>query len=325
MWGEALLPARGLTMLHSGSKQGKSMLTLNLALALARGDREFLGHSLLPGQHKTVVFQGEIHLRGIYERASTMLDIMANAGGCPPIVRRSIIVNETRQLKLETDAVFREFRDFIRWYKPSLVIIDPLAHVLTENENDNAIVGRQLRKLATLRDDPGCAIILVHHDSKQSESTGMRSPRQRSRGADVLNADPDSILSLVPLGQDPGFGPKSRLTPAGRYGKTVDPFPIVLNENTLWFELSRGDRGDVNLLASWIEEAGGAMLESTLIEKINEEWDYEREARKSGQPTRNRTAKKAIERAVKKGIIAARVEADVRTYVKGDDVNEDSE
>lgn len=300
------------------------MLTVNIALALARGDREFLGHALYrPGEHKkTVIFQGEIHLRGVYERAATMLELMTNSEGCPPIVKRSIVVNETRQLRLEHDRTFAEFKDFIRWFRPDLVILDPLAHVLTENENDNAIVGRQLRKLATLRDDPGCAIILVHHDGKPSEASGMRQARQRSRGADVLNADPDSILSLVPLGQDPGFGPKSRLTPAGRYGKTVDPFTIVLNENTLWFEVSKGDRGDVDLLAHWIEEAGGAMLEHALIEKINEEWDYEREARKTGQPTRNRTAKKAIERAVKKGVIAAKMEADVRMYVKGEDHEE---
>ena len=150
----------------------------------------------------------------------------------------------------------------------------------------------------------------------------MRSPRQRSRGADVLNADPDSILSMVPLGQDLGFGPKSRIVPASRYGKTVEPFTVVLNENTLWFEISKGDRGDVKLFADWIEEAGGAMLESTLIEKINEEWGYEKEARDAGQPTRNRTAKKAIEKAIKKGIIQAKMEADVRMYVKGEDVED---
>lgn len=288
LWGESLLPKKGLTLLHSGSKMGKSMLSLNLALAGARGDDEFLGHKL-NGPFSTLILQSEIHLRGVYERAFTM----ASENGFTEEQLNRVLVNIERTARLSDDNTFLEFQKIVRHYKPDFIILDPLAHVLTTNENDNAIVGAMLERLALLRDDPGCAILLIHHDAKVSEATAMRSPQQRARGADRLNADPDCILSLVP-GPRLATGPSGKLHVASRYGKSVAPFSVRLNEANLWFE-THVERGDTTWIAMWVANAGGQCETETLIAAIEAEWGL--------HDKQHRTANKYVMHAMSEGCI----------------------
>lgn len=295
LWGEALVPMRGITMLHSAAKQGKSMLTLNLALAGAGKWPEFLGFKLPEEGFTTLIYQGEIHERGVYDRASAMVSHMRASGDLTDEQCSRIMVNETRDVRLDDPIAFKEFVEFVRWLRPALLILDPLAHVLTENENDNAIVGRMFKKLSTMVDDPGCAIILVHHDSKPSEATAHRRPLQRTRGADVLSAAPDSILSLVPLGKDSGAGPKSRLEFDGRYGPSIDPCTIILNERTLWFEQCAAGRGEPEGVVSLLQGVGGPTTVGKLTTLISETWGYE--------TTRHRMARSLIKVCLDKGLL----------------------
>ncbi len=294
LWGESLLPSKGLTLLHSGSKIGKSMLSMNLALAGARGDSAFLGQPIAK-PFSTLIFQGEIHLRGVFERFDHMVKTIAERGGITGEQLANIYINEDRTNRLSDDATFLTFREEVRKVAPDLIVLDPLAHVLTVSENDNAVVGAMLERLATLRDDPGCAILLIHHDAKVSEATAMRSPQQRARGADRLNADPDCILSLVPGARLAG-GPTGKLHIASRYGRSVPPFTIMLNEDNLWFE-QYIDRGDPIQIAMWITERGVDRIEENLLVAIVEAgWQLKDERQ-------HRAAKRYIARAEAEGFI----------------------
>jgi len=275
LWGDALVPMRGITMLHSAAKQGKSMLTLNLALALAADKPEFLGIPLHRGEHSVLIYQGEIHERGVFDRASAMVSHMRASGDFTDTQLSRILVNETRDVRLDDLTAFNEFVKFVRWMRPTLVILDPVSHVLTENENDNAIVGRMFKRLSTMVDDPGCAIVLVHHDSKPSEASIHRRALQRTRGADVLSAAPDSVLSLVPLGKDSGGGPKSRLEFDGRYGPSIEPTTIILNERTLWFERCAPGRGEPQGVVQILQGMGSSSTVLNLAQVICEKWGYE--------------------------------------------------
>lgn len=290
LWGEALLPCKGLTLLHSGSKVGKSMLSMNLALAGAKGDGSFLGQAITK-PFSTLILQSEIHLRGVYERFAHMVQ----SGNITHEQLTNIHINIERTNRLSDDATFLEFREEVRRKGPDLVVLDPLAHVLTTNENDNAVVGAVLERLATLRDDPGCAILLIHHDAKVNESTAMRSPQQRARGADRLNADPDCILSLVP-GARLASGPTGKLHIASRYGRSVPPFTIMLNEETLWFE-QFVDKGDPIQVAMWIKDSGEERMEADkLIAIVEDGWGLKDERQ-------HRAAMRYIKRAESEGYI----------------------
>ena len=300
LWGESMLPRRGLTLLHSGSKVGKSIASMNLAIAGARGDTAFLGHKI-DGPFSTLILQSEIHLRGIYERLYAMLQ----SGSITHEQLGRIQINEERTSRLTDDATFLEFREEVRRYSPDLVVLDPLAHVLTTSENDNAIVGAALERLATLRDDPGCAILLIHHDAKVNEATAMRSPQQRARGADRLNADPDCILSLVP-GPRLVSGPTGKLHIASRYGRSVPAFSIMLNEETLWFE-QHVERGDPIQVVRWIREEGEPVEHQRLLAIINQGWGFKKDRQ-------NRAAQRCIDRAEAEGFIVEQEIEGVKYY-----------
>ena len=304
LWGESLLPCKGLTLLHSGSKIGKSMLSMNLALAGARGDTEFLGQPI-EKPFRTLIFQGEIHQRGVFERFDHMVKTIGERGGITGEQLSNIYINHDRTKRLSDDATFIEFWEEVRKLCPDLVVLDPLAHVLTTNENDNAIVGAMLERLAALRDDPGCAILLIHHDAKVNESTALRSPQQRARGADRLNADPDCILSLVP-GSRLATGPTGRLHVASRYGRSVPPFTIMLNEEKLWFE-RYVDKGDPAQLVIWIKEAGGSLEEDVLVATIEAGWGLK-------DDRQHRSAKRNINRAEAEGFIVEEEVDGVKYY-----------
>jgi hypothetical protein len=292
LWGDdkvSLIPCKGLTLLHSGSKMGKSLMLKGLALAGARGDKEFLGIKI-NGPFTTLIFQGEIHLRGVYERFDIMLQGALEKGEVTEEQLRRIWINVKREERLSEDAAFYEFQKAVRILRPDFIGLDPLAHVLTTNENDNAVVGAMLEKLATLRDDPGAAILLVHHDSKTTEATALRSPQQRARGADRLNADPDCILSLVPGVRTP-TGPTGTLHVASRYGRSVAPLSLKLNEDILWFEENL-EEGSTKQIALWISQSGcDTVEESSLIEMVENGWNLH-------DPKQHRSARKSIKAAM---------------------------
>lgn len=306
LWGQGLLPKRGLTLVHGPSKIGKSMLSLNLGLAGARGDAEFLGYEI-PEPFTTFIFQGEIHLRGMHERAVKMKERMVAGRAFTEEHLNRIVINEERGRTLADDEFFDEFAATVRWLKPGLIVVDPLAHCLTTDENSNTEVGRMLMKLGELRDDPGAAIILVHHDSKMSEATRGRPGRQRARGADRLNADPDAIISLGDLGKLKGVGPKSRLEFDLRHGRSVLPFPVVLNENTLWFERMTDKADD---LARWVAAAPtGMMTEEELIGTMETCWKLD--------DKQHRSAKRSLKRALEEETLVLEVVGTERYYKVG--------
>jgi hypothetical protein len=281
------------------------MFTVNLALAGACEWPNFLGFPLT-SPFTTLIFQGEVHLRGMYERASSMLALLKKANDIPNYMTNRIVINETQGHMLSDPRVFYDFQKAIEWMRPDVVFVDPLSDCLTVNENDNAIVGAMLRKLKLLRDIAGSAIVLVHHDGKTNEGTQFRSPRERSRGADVLNAIPDSILSMVPCGRTPGQGPTSKIWPALRSGASVEPFTVLLNEKTLWFERVFGERGDLKMLQKWIGEIRAkepsGCTKAALLERISKEWGFEDEGR-------HRAARKYVKQALKKGLITEKEDA----------------
>lgn len=289
LWGDkdnGLLQERSFMMLHSAEKQGKSMFGLNLAIAGARSDASYLDIVLRPGGFRTLILQCEVHMRAMYERFQTML----RNGDLTNEQAENILINGYRAVTLSTPGLFWWFRRKIRQFKPDLIIVDPLAHMLTEDENSNVAVGRALAPLLKLRDDPGSAIIVIHHDSKLSEGTAGRPAHQRSRGANRLTADPDSIVSMIPAKRC--GGPTAKLACIARYGRSMVPFRIRLNEDNFWFERYSVEREQGEQLQAILRDAGGRLAEADLIREAGEKWNLHDEQHD------HRTVRKRIVRAV---------------------------
>lgn len=272
IWGsknDGLMQERSFVMMHASEKMGKSMFTLNLAVAGARGDKEFLGIPIRDGGFRTLILQCEVHMRAIYER---FLEMVQGTGGLTREQAENIAINSCRTATL-TNSLGRgwlryKIRKFRRPGIPLVVVIDPLARLLTEDENSNVAVGRELAPMLKLRDDPGCSVLVVHHDSKVGDGNAGRPAHQRSRGANRLTADPDSIWSLSR--QNRKGGPTAKFECTARYGKQLEPFRVRLNENTFWFEryTKEDEYGDdvVKVLDQDLDEP-------SLIAALREKWN----------------------------------------------------
>lgn len=301
LWGDAsngLMQEQSLTMVHGGEKMGKTLLVSALAIAAARGDDNYLGFKLKEGGFRTLIIQNEVHLRGQYERFETML---AHNGLTDEQASR-IMLNTCRNISLYDEGAMSWFRLRVRRWKPDLVIIDPLARLITSDENDNAAVGRALAPLLALRDNPGLAILVVHHDGKVGESTIMRPAHQRSRGANRLTADPDSIISLTRLKGS------IRLSCLPRYGKIMEPIRLRINDETLTFEPFTAEQEHGEVIRDLVAECGGEVDEATLIALVEQRWDL-----KDSQ-ARHRTAKARIKAAVEAGYIDMMQRGNVTLY-----------
>ena len=99
LWGDAtngLLQESSFMLLHSAEKQGKSMFMLNLAIAAARCDSDFLGFKIREGGFKTLILQCEVHMRAIWER----FEEMKKNGGLTFEQNKRINVNGYRAVTL---------------------------------------------------------------------------------------------------------------------------------------------------------------------------------------------------------------------------------
>jgi len=146
------LPKGGLSLLVAKPKVGKSTLARNLALAIARGDTEFLVRKILaPGPVVYLALEEKrSEVRRHFERmgASDSLPIFIHIGSAPEEALR-----ELRTAIIESKAVF--------------AIADPLQRLARVSDlNDYAQVSRALEPLMQIARDTGCHIMLVHHANK---------------------------------------------------------------------------------------------------------------------------------------------------------------
>ena len=269
LWGSkdnGLLQENSFVMLHASEKMGKSMFTLNLAMAGARGDTEFLGIPINKPGFRTMIIQCEVHMRAVYER---FVEMMKRGGVLTDEQADRIGINGCRTITLSNRATRGWLKYHIRKFRPNIVIIDPLARMLTEDENSNVAVGKGLAPLLDLRDDPGCSVLVVHHDSKAGDSNAGRPAHQRSRGANRLTADPDSIWSLT--GMKRRGGPTAKFSCTARYGRQMDPFRVRLNEDTFWFERYSQSDEYVDDVINALN--GEDLAQQALFEKLREKWN----------------------------------------------------
>lgn len=231
---DRVIQERSLVMLHGPEKLGKSMLLSNIAFAGAYRLPSLFGWSIREGGFRTMIIQGELHSRGLWERHDAMFAAIAAVHGFQRESDR-ICINTLRNIALMSNTNWQLFLEALHRWKPDAVFIDPFAHVVSGDEKDNEVVGNILQyKFEPLRDRFGTTVLFSHHDSKMSEATFTRQAHQRSRGANRLTADPDTIISLVPHKRVAGIA-TATLQQIQRNCDARGPLRIRLNKTTLWF------------------------------------------------------------------------------------------
>lgn len=171
---EGLLTSGGFSIFAGQPKSGKSTLTRQLAIAVARGT-PFLGRKVNKGKVFYLALEEQLSIvkeQLMAQRASDEDSIYIHEGPC---------TNDMEVLKnlLITEEV-------------SLLIIDTMALFLREeNLNDYGVINNMLSRLRSVARDSGCHIMVIHHQNKSTEGGALS-----IMGSNAIHGAVDCAITL---------------------------------------------------------------------------------------------------------------------------------
>ena len=180
---EGVLPERGVLILGGQPKTGKSLVSMNIALALAKGEK-WLDFDI-PEPRRVLVLQAENSYYNMRRRLKQMADTT--------IPRGTLTISDPASLKINDYKQFSQLEHMVEEHQPEVLILDPLVYFHSVDENDNAAMGMVMEQMRTLANNNNMAIIIVHHAKKMgvSENTGGANLRGASS---VFGAVDTSII-----------------------------------------------------------------------------------------------------------------------------------
>jgi len=229
---EDLIHEKTICVLDGLGGSGKSYLAMQLAIAVAAGDR-FLRFVAHPG--KVLYMNGEDPDSESHRRFRRMIDTLSDFYFYTEDQIRQIAENITYvsmpsvpdspvllNARMQPTTTYTKLQKFVQAWKPDLIILDPLSlFVAIENDNSYAAQFYQaLRRFDT-------TVLVLHHQSK-SGMNGEASERAKARGASVWveNARTRLILRNNQL-----IVEKNNYSSKGKYS-----IPLIFSDG-MWWEL----------------------------------------------------------------------------------------
>jgi len=178
-----------LTMAPGGVS--KSTLTMEEAIAVAIG-RSITGADV-HDQRPTWIFNNEDPLDELQRRIAAIciyfgIDreqlknrLYLNSG----LAERIVVAKTVRNAVVQTPVV-DAFKQHIREHGIGVLVIDPFVRWHDVVENDNAQIDFVVRQFASIADETGCAVSLVHHTRKAPAGTSYAGDADSARGASAL-------------------------------------------------------------------------------------------------------------------------------------------
>jgi KaiC/GvpD/RAD55 family RecA-like ATPase len=174
---KGVLPRATLGVLFGESGSGKSFITLDMCIAIARG-QPWRGKRTKQGRVVYIVAEGAAGFR------NRVIAYLKHYGIDPAMVTLDII-NDTPSLLLKDDAQALIKAIHATGEPPALVVIDTLAQSMAgANENASEDMGKALAHCKGIHKSTGAMVLLVHHSGKDS-SKGARGWSGMRAAADV--------------------------------------------------------------------------------------------------------------------------------------------
>jgi len=212
---------RGKTMISAATNKGKSILMMNLALAIAAKMDSILGFKV-ENTAKVLVIDTEMGQSALQER----LKIMTQG---KDLNLDNLFVKNIPDLNLLDQAQRLQLEAWIKDLGIELLIIDPLGSSWQGDENNKKEVQGVTSYLNTLIERFGIGIIVVHHWRKASEKG--KSGGEMAAGSYLWTAWLDIHITL-----EGDINSVSVSCEKARHGGRFKPFIMRLDEETLWFE-----------------------------------------------------------------------------------------
>lgn len=231
IWGNYILDG---SLIHFPSLRGsgKSLLMYQVCLAVATGQKEFLGEKI-EAKGKTLYLDFEMPERFLRRRSA---QLSANA---PFVIKENgdkLIVFNSRHTFLSEFSIIIKL---IKQEKPILIVIDNLRTAARGmNTNSSKDMADFFSLLAAIRETYNTAIVIIDHLRKGTKSLLSDSDLQSGSGAKTDLVDGDFLLRHSCQNKDLRILKriKSRLAEESNTVKL-----IKLNPETIWFELVEED------------------------------------------------------------------------------------
>lgn len=183
-----LLPHQGKLTFAAPAKSGKSFWAMQVGLALASGDCEFLGFQFGPAT-KVLYLQSEIDDGEVQDRLNGLLET------APQVINRERAQENLRLRRITTgplnlmdDGTRQRIDALVKRQEPGVVILDPLIFSFPGLEENNASdMSKALGYLSAWSVKYGCAVIHIHHTGKNGQY----------RGSSVFDGWPETALQAT--------------------------------------------------------------------------------------------------------------------------------
>ena len=182
---------KGHKMLLSGpSKAGKSFLMLQLAIAIAEGER-WLGWKCTRG--RVLYVNLELDRASCYHRLAAVYE----ATGMEMRHAEDIDVWNLRGKAMPMNELAPRLIRRALKKRYSAIIIDPIYKVITGDENAADQMARFCNQFDRVCTELGAAVIYCHHHSKGDQ--GQKRASDRASGSGVFARDPDALIDMIEL------------------------------------------------------------------------------------------------------------------------------
>jgi hypothetical protein len=289
---DGLLDDRDSLLISGSSGLGKSLITLEIAIAVTSGKKLF-GRFEVCQSGPVLLVQSENTLKATKTRLNALLASASNPNSLE-LYKRAIDHISTpmigKDIRHSGDLLDAKFTTWLQKklfdIGAKLLVLDPLISYHKMNENDNVVMRTALDRLTALTSEVGAAVIVVHHHGK-AQYGGMN----QARGATAIVDWARGILTLNRVARQDRLLVKCEHTKHGNFPK----------EKTLLLEVD-GPRifpaepdmaCSPSQVAEALEQMGGeAKSQNELVKKLEDTYDISR-----------RTAQEAIKTAEEYGCI----------------------
>lgn len=244
--GDGLLVEVGFLLLYGRPGIGKTWAALQLAAALARGE-PWLGFTT--AQANVGLLSLELPAVYMQERLRVVLGDNAAGDDRLHIVTRPELKGP---VNVQDDQHRAGIVDWCRGKGLGVVIVDALSRVHQVDENSAEKFGLVLAAVDQLREEAGCAVVLLHHEPKgRGDRNGNTTDDDldAARGTSRLQSDPQTLLRLKRAqGQLQLVAAKVNLGPMPEpvWLRATDAGPLVVTEAPLDnVELGEANRDEV--------------------------------------------------------------------------------
>lgn len=222
---DGLLLEQAIHSWHGPAGSGKTWLALEAALAIG-GARSFLGRfDTGPQPRRVLIVDQESHPGQLADRLRQLLrdDPAARTA------RQHVGVIVPNGIKVDDDpddpaSGYNTLRLHIGTHRPELVILDSFTRIHSGTENDAGSMADVNNRIRTLRDEFGCAFLIIDHVTKIPAENAGSNPGVRLRGSTEKLAALDAGMLIERNDELIVCDPRSK----ARYTEAMSPFTVEL-------------------------------------------------------------------------------------------------